>query len=333
MIEEELIMSDIKHQIMDEIEKNSDVFIKASSIQYRIRCPICGDSPKNPKDAHCYIKCSYDPNEPLLFNCFLCNAGGVVSETFLEKLGVSSDLRNQINNRRFNKIASLKNFHDAINIVSPNASDALASPQARYITSRLGEGFTIDDFENFKIVWDLNNIFPYITDRRIKNSMPSNMNSISFLSDDKSSLLTRYFSDEGSRWRKIKIFPSENRSFYTIKATLDLFTNDDIEVNMAEGVMDVLSIYKNFRSCDNSVFIATLGSDYISGIDYIILKGLIGYNVTLRIYIDSDVNERDLKYRLKKYKWLFNNIYIMKNIKSKDVGVTIDKIKLVESKI
>lgn len=326
-------MSDIKHQIMNEIEKNSDVFIKASSIQYRIRCPICGDSPKNPKDAHCYIKCSYDPDEPLLFNCFLCNAGGVVSEMFLEKLGVSSDLCNQVNNRRFNKIASLKNFHNAINIGSPKASDALVSPQARYIASRLGGGFTIDDLENFKIIWDLNNIYPYITDRRVRNSMPSNMNSISFLSDDKSSLLTRYFSDDGSRWRKIKIFPSENRSFYTIKATLDLFTSEDIEVNIAEGVLDVLSVYKNFNECDNSIFIATLGSDYISGIEYTILKGLIGFNVTLKIYIDSDVDEQSLKRRLKKYKWLFKNIYVLKNIKSKDVGVTIDKIKLIKSKI
>lgn len=322
-------MSDIKHQIMDEIEKNSDVFIKASSIQYRIRCPICGDSPKNPKDAHCYIKCSYDPNEPLLFNCFLCNAGGRVTESFLKKLGIREELISQLDHRRMRKIASLNKTTVEMIIGQPDIS----SLQAKYIEDRLGTGFTSDDYERFKIIWDLRSVYPYISDVRVRNSMPSNTDSISFLSDDKSALLTRYFVDDGSRWRKIKIFPSENRAFYTIKSTLDLFTPDDIEVNIAEGVLDVLSVYKNFNECDNSVFIATLGSDYISGIEYTILKGLIGFNVTLKIYIDSDVDEQSLKRRLKKYKWLFKNIYVLKNIKSKDVGVTIDKIKLIKSKI
>lgn len=322
------IVNDIKHQIIDDIEKKVDVFYKVSSTQFRIRCPICGDSQKNPRDAHCYIKCSYDPIEPLLFNCFKCNAGGRVTGEFLDKLGVSQALTKNIDNQRFNKIRSILNVET--NIVTGNP--ILDSPQARYIESRLGNGFTFDDYDRFKIVWDLNVIYPFITDRRVKNSMPSNLDSISFLSDDKSVLLVRYFRDSDPRWRKIKLFPTENRAFYTIKSTIDLFTKNRIVVNIAEGIMDVLSIYRNFND-ENSVFIATLGSDYIGGIDYVIAKGLIGYNVILKIYIDSDINEKSLKYRLKKYKWLFEEILVYKNIKSKDVGVIVDKIKLVESKI
>lgn len=326
-------MNDIKHQIIDEIEKNVDVFSKVSSIQYRIRCPICGDSQKNPRDAHCYIKCSYDPNEPLLYNCFKCNSGGKVTSSFLEKLGIRSDVSKRLDNQRFNKVASLKKIDIDIITGTPNEHDALMSPQARYIASRLGGGFTAEDLDRFKILWDMNAVIPYITDQRTRNSMPSNMTSISFLSDDKSALLTRYFSDDGTRWRKIKLFPSDNRAFYTIRTTLDLFTAEDIEVNIAEGVMDVLSIYKNFNNTPNSVFIAALGSDYITAVDYVISKGIIGSNVTIKVYIDDDINERSLKYRLKKYKWVFKDIYIYRNIKSKDVGVTTDKIKLVERKV
>lgn len=322
-------MNDIKHQILDEIEKRVDVFSKVSAIQYRIRCPICGDSQKNLRDAHCYIKCSYDPNEPLLYNCFKCNSGGKVNSAFLEKLGVKSELTKKLDNQRFNKIALWKNID--INIMT--GEPVFKSPQVKYISDRLGDGFTEEDIERFKIVWDLNAILPYITDQRVRNSMPNNMTSISFLSDDKSSLLTRYFSDDGSRWRKIKLFPSENRAFYTIKTTLDLFTPDDIEVNIAEGIFDVLSIYRNFNECPNSVFVASLGSDYISAVDYVIGKGIIGSNVIIKVYIDDDVNEKSLKYRLKRYKWLFREIYVYRNIKSKDVGVTTDKIKLVERKI
>lgn len=322
-------MDDIKHRIINEIEKHVDVFTKVSAIQYRIRCPICGDSQKNPKDAHCYIKCSYDPNEPLLFNCFKCNAGGRVTGSFLKKLGIDSDLIGTIDNQRYNRIWSIKKVD--IDIIT--GKPVLSSLQAKYIENRLGAGFTEDDYDRFRIVWDMNPVYSYITNQRVKNTMPNNFNSISFLSDDKSVMLTRYFDDCGDRWRKIKLFPSENRAFYTIKSTLDLFTKDTIEVNIAEGIMDVLSIYKNFNGGENSVFISTLGSDYIGGIDYAIGKGLIGYNVVIKIYVDNDIDTRVLKMKLKKYKWLFNRIYIYENIKSKDVGVKIDKIKLIESRI
>lgn len=323
-------MNNIKLQIIDEIEKHVDVFSKVSAIQYRIRCPECGDSQKNSRDAHCYIKCSYDPGEPLLYNCFKCNAGGRVTGAFLKKLGIKGDIGSKIDNQRYNKIASIKKLAD-VNIIT--GDPMMDSPQVRYIEGRLGKGLTVEDYDRFKIIWDLNRLYPFITDDRVRNSMPNNMDSVSFLSDDKSVLLVRYFSDDSSRWRKIKLFPSDNRAFYTIKSTIDLFTSEDIEVNIAEGIFDVFSIYKNFNNTPNSIFIATLGSDYSGGIEYAIAKGLIGSNVIINIYIDSDIDERSLKYKLKKYKWIFKEIRMFKNIKSKDVGVTTDMIKLVESKL
>lgn len=322
-------MNDIKHRIIDEIEKNVDVFYKSSGIQYRIRCPICGDSQKNLKDAHCYIKCSYDPSEPLLYICFKCNSSGKVNESFLKKLGIKSDVVNLVDKQRYNKIPSVNKAD--VNIIT--GEPVLESRQAEYINKRLGVKFTVDDFDRFKIIWDMNTIYPYISDQRIKNSIPSNINSISFLSDDKSVLLTRYFGEDDPRWRKTKLFPSKSKSYYTIKSALDIFTNDDIEVNIAEGVIDVISVYKNFASNENSVFIATLGSDYAGGIEYAITKGLIGYNVIVKVYIDSDVNLNNVRFQLKKYRWIFKNIYIYMNIKSKDVGTTIDNIKLLEKKI
>lgn len=320
----------IKQQILDEIQKHSPVFKKVSSTQVRIRCPICGDSQSNPRDAHCYIKCDFNnPSEPLLFNCFKCNKGGKVTSEFLKKLNIKSDIVGKIDNQRFNKIGSIK--HADINVVL--GSPIMDSPQVRYIEHRLGSGFTFEDYDKFKIVWNMNSIYQYVTNNRIRNTMPSNNDSVTFLSDDKSTIISRFFADKDERWRKLTILPSENKSFYTIKTTLDLFTEDPIVVNIAEGPMDVLSIYKNFNDGDNSVYIATLGSDYISGIEYIIMKGIMGNNVSVKIYIDSDIDERMLKDKLKKYKWLFNSILIYRNIKGKDVGVNIDEIKLIEQKV
>lgn len=322
----------LKKEILDEIQKHTPVFKKRSHIQYSIRCPICGDSQSNPHETHCYIKCDFNnPSEPILYNCFKgnCGARGVVDSNFLKKLNIKSDIVNKIDNQKFNKIRSIAKT----NIDLITGTPVMNSPQVKYIEDRLGSGFTFEDYDKFKIVWDMNVLLPYVSSSRVRNTMPSNNDSVTFLSDDKSTILIRSFDDNGDRWRKLSIIPSDNKSFYTIKTTLDLFTTEDIVVNIAEGVMDVLSIYKNFNGGNNSVYIAVLGSDYISGVEYAILKGLIGNNINIKVYIDDNINEKSLKYKLKKYKWLFKSISIYRNIKFKDVGVDIDKIKLVEQKV
>lgn len=324
-------MNNIKQEILDDIRNKSRIFKKVSSIRYRIRCPLCGDSQKNLEDTHCYIKCSPDPTEPLFYICFLCNESGIVNKRFLSKIGVKDDLINQLFNQKYNVIK-----YSGSSIANPNiltGDPILGSPQMRYIEHRLGEGFTLEDYDKFKIIWDMNLLYQHITNQRVRNTLPSINDSITFLSDDKSTLLTRSFNDNGDRWRKISMFKSDNKSFYTIKTTLDLFTSEQIYVNFGEGIFDVLSAYKNFNDGPNSIFIALLGSDYISGIDYIIQKGILGYNVNIKIYIDDNIDEDSLKKKLKKYKYLFNRITICKNIKSKDIGVRLEKINLVESNV
>lgn len=329
-------MKDNKQLIMNEIESHSSVFRKVSPIQYRIRCPICGDSQKNLRDAHCYIKCGYDPTEPILFNCFKCNSSGRVTSSFLEKLGIDTmklgKVVDKLDKFHYNRIPTLKNSD--VNILT--GVPVMNSLQVDYIEWRLGKGFTYEDYDRFKIVWDMDSVIQYITSDKVRNSLPTNSTSISFISDDKSMMLSRLCSkskSDESEWRKISIYPSQNRSFYTIKSTFDLFTHDMITINIAEGVFDVMSIYKNFNGGDNSAYIATLGSDYTSGVDYAIAKGLIGTNVNVNIYIDSDIDVKYVKSQLKRYRWIFNKISIFKNILYKDIGVPIDRIKLVEYNI
>lgn len=315
----------LKMRIMNEIEKNVDIFRKESNSEFRIRCPICGDSKKNPSDSHCYLKCSMSPNEPILYNCFLCNSGGKVDSKFLNLLHIKNELSNELDNQRYNKIVSLKN----IDIEIMTGSPILGSKQTTYIEHRLGSGFNVDDYDRFKIVWNMNSIYDCISDIRVRNTLPNINDSICFLSDDKSMLLIRSFINNGG-WKKVKLFPSENRAFYTIKSTFNLFTEDDIVVNIAEGIFDILSVYKNFNDGENSSYIAVLGSGYVNGVDYAISKGIFGFNVVLKIYMDNDISETKLQYQLKKYKWIFKKIYIYKNIKSKDVGVEMKNIKLIE---
>ena len=317
--------NNIKQSILNEIQNKCEVFHKVSYDQYRIRCPLCGDSQKNLSTAHLYLKCSLDPTEPILYNCFKCNSKGRLDKRLLDKLNISIDGVSDIDNQIYNKI-SVKKMNIDILTGTPNP----ASEQVNYITNRLGKGLSLEDYDKFKIVWNIESLNPHITDVRVKNTLPSNRDSISFLSEDKSALLTRLFVDEYPRWRKRKIFPSSDKSLYTIKAQLDLFSEDPIIINIAEGIIDIISIYKNFNTGPNSIYIATLGSDYEDGIVFAIKNGFIGSNIIVKIYIDNDIDEKILKYRLRKYKWLTDRIYIYKNIKFEDFGTTPENIKLME---
>lgn len=321
----------LKKQIMEEIERKSERFEKKSDIQYRIRCPLCGDSTKNPTSMHCYIKCDYsDPNENIKFNCFLCNRGGSVGSKFLSALGADKSIIDAIIHNRNNSIGSIKEA--SVDIIT--GTPVMNSPQINYIEKRLGPGLTIDDYQKFKIIWDMNKVIKYISDERTRNTMPNNLHGISFLSDNKSMLISRSFIDDSSesQWRKIKLFNVNGPSFYTIQTTIDLFTSEIITINIAEGIMDILSAYKNFNTGPNSVYIASLGSNYISALNYMIAKGFVGKNIDVNIYIDWDVDEKMLIHMLKKYRWEFRKIKVYKNIKFKDIGVRIEDIKLMEVK-
>ena len=315
----------IKEEILLELEKKASMFKKVSPIRYRMRCPFCGDSQSDPRKAHLYIKCEEDPTSPMLYYCFKgnCGAKGIVDQEFLDKFDIHIKGIEVFDRGKYKKLSTFKNQNIELVVGTP-----FPSKQTRYVESRLGKGFDYEDYDKFKIIWDFEKLKEYIRDDRTKNTLPSNNDSISFLSEDKSFLLTRFFDGE-QRWRKNKLFSSNNRLLYTIKSMIDIFTEDEIVVNIAEGIFDVLSIYKNFSS-ENGIYIATLGSDYSVGMDYVIDKGIFGENVTVKIFMDDDIQRSFLRKTLKRFKWLFKEIHIVRNLKYKDVGTILDQIELSE---
>lgn len=317
----------LKFDIMDAIQKEYPSCRKVGMNQYRMRCPICGDSQSNPKEAHMYLKCDFDSEEPILYNCFKgnCQAKGKIDAKFLKQIGVKVKGIDKLSSQVYNKISNYKNLEFDVVCGEPIKD----SYQMKYIEWRLGKGFNIDDYNKFKIIWDYNKFYECISNKKI--NIPPNDKNISFLSSDKSMVLSRSFNDNGMySWLKTHIFNSSNVNEYSISTELDIFTKDQIYINISEGIFDILSVYKNFNTGDNSAYVAVLGSRYESGIQNIINKGLFGKNVNVNIYADTDINLSALKYSLLKYKWLFNKISIYTNILYKDVGVTIDKIKLKE---
>lgn len=305
-----------KFKILNEIEKHCSVFYKSGN-EFRTRCPFCGDSQKNLKSAHFYIKCSSDLTEPIMYHCFKCNRGGILNNELISAFGINGvEITKEVNN----KIFYFKNNKMKID-------NELLPSSVNYIKYRVGEGLTTEDLLNFRLI-SLNKLKEVVKSKRVTNTLPNDSEVISFINEDNSLVLMRSLFDNYYRWRKIQLFDN-GVSVYTIKTQLDLFTKANITINIAEGIFDVISIYKNFKT-KNSVFIAVLSSDYFKGVEYCINKGIIGSNIDLNFYLDQDVSEIKLKKELKQIKWVFGDIKLYKNAVDKDFGVCYEKIKLIE---
>lgn len=312
-----------KKKVMSELEEHGENFSALGGYQYRIRCPICGDSNKRFNAAHCYIKCDYEnPSEPILYNCFKCNAHGIVGNSFLEKLGIKPFIQNE--RSRYNV------FCEKTKDIEMNLGEVdLKSPQALYINHRLKTHFGKEDLQRFRIVWDIHDLKQSIWDQTVLKRLPSNYESVSFVSADKSTILSRFFDDNQGRWVKTSLNRSKgHKSVYNIHTSVDLFNMEKmITVYIAEGVMDVISLYDIYGP-DNNVYIAVLGSNYVDGMDYLMRRGIIGHNVDVIVVADNDVNIPSLKERLRAYKWMFDSISVCTNVMEKDVGVPRDRVKL-----
>ena len=70
--------------------------------------------------------------------------------------------------------------------------------------------------------------------------------------------------------------------------------------------------------------------DYIIGVEYAINKGIFGSTVSVNVFMDSDVNESNVKQSFRDFKWLFKNIKFYKNKINHDFGLPKSMIEIVE---
>ena len=306
-----------KNEILNLIEQNSPIFYRVNLEEYKIRCPYCGDSQKNLKSAHMYIKCSKDLTEPIMFHCFKCNKNGRMNSEFLNLLGIKNVVieDNLINNKLF----YFKNHKLELSNVIPQQS-------IDYIKFRIGD-INDNQLMNLRVI-SLDELCKLLNNKRIINSIPLDSEAIGFISEDNSMVISRYLNHDQYRWKKIQLFPN-GVTVYTIKTSIELFSLSEFNIHISEGIFDCISSYIHFAG-KNDLCLAVLGSNYSTGIDYCINKGIVGSNVNIIIYLDQDVNEKVVKKNVRQYKWLFGNIKFYKNELDHDLGVKPDHIRLIE---
>ena len=343
---------DFKQKFIEALMSRDDYVKRVSDIQYRTRCPYCGDSQSNLNTGHFYIRCDVTDNYPIVFNCFKCQESGVVNHDVLEKLEMDSiiskkDLKG-ISKKFSNVSGMVANKRDQFRFFSldvPKPSKHLE--KLSYIKNRLK--ITIDDefMENIKVITSLkeflihNQISQLTCESYIAQKLEDNY--IGFLSYGNSHILFRDVTErESISWVKYPIFNESRSNYisYSLRSEVDIFTNDIIIINLCEGVFDIISICYNLGyNKPNIINMAVCGKSYDNIIRRLISQGFVGYNVILNIFSDNDEKFNNKKgnddtkieyYReaFKYYKILFKEVNVYYNLIFKDYGTHKENIRL-----
>lgn len=329
-----------------------DVYTKkVNDVQYRTRCPYCGDSTKNPNTGHFYIRCDVNDNVAILYNCFRCPAHGRIGRDELEKLGISNiDLRASVGgmNEKMILPSTAQIIGDKFRTFPFELSqNRIHREKLSYIEKRLDLHVDEDMEKDIKVITSLKE---FMDTNQINwlGCLPNIATfyeecCIGFLSYGGSHILFRDITGRSKiGWHKYPITSQsyENYVCYSISSELDLFTEDKISINLSEGVMDAIGIaYNCNQKKKNHIIMGNGGKHYQTLINHLIGLGLVGYNVDLNIYADNDMvfgNKKNnfdttipyFKKVFKNYTYLFNSVNIIYNEKSKDCGVPKSEIFL-----
>lgn len=341
---------EIKEQIINQL-KTLPVCKPSSNMRnWVVRCPYCGDS-LNPKHAHFSILIDLQSDAPIVYRCLRCNESGILIPQVLEdlNLGYDQSLNQQL--KLFNKLSSNSSyFKDKVkNFIVPIPGDTISNRyKLRYLNNRIGTDLEYKECADYKIVLNFsefikaNNIpvdTPDITGTILKSSLVRILDDkyLGFVSSNNNKITFRDTSPDGSgylgRYYKVTldILNRSPNTFYSLKSTFDPLYTEPININIAEGTFDILSVYLNLMKTkpQNNLFFASCGYSFSTILKYLIYTG-VTTDVILNIYSDNDKSDKDHAKLLNKafYKTWIDEINIHRNIfnDEKDFGVPLERI-------
>lgn len=306
------------------------------------RCHFCGDS-RDPSDRHLYIGIN---KGFIKYNCFKCNARGIVDAKFLRDLdcydtgliNLCVEQNKPLLYSNSNKYGTLSNLY-LKNMVIPLSYNEFAQKKLEYLSNRLGYIFTSSDAAKFKIVLnlkdflDINGINNYTRHPDLINLI--DMYFIGFLSMDNKYVIMRRLIPEGklpkqidTRYLNYNIFGTSDDAlkYYTIPTTIDIYK--PLDIHIAEGVFDILSIYLNVAPIGgNAIYAAICGKSYLNIVKFFIINyGFMKFN--LHLYPDADIDFKQMKMIKNEIDLFGINCFVHRNVAEgqKDYGVQMNQI-------
>lgn len=322
---------------------------------YIVRCPYCGDS-TTANHGHFNIRIDPSDNSLMVYNCFRCPAGGVVTPDVLERLGVTdSTMMNSI--QTMNRNAPIRDVsrylaQDSLLQLDFSPPEILRYPEKiQYINRRLGREFDDTDCKNSKVITSLKDFLDanQIKELTVRPEIAQYLESayVGFLCFGNSSIMFRDITGRSKYpWVKYPILEKARGTmcFYSMNTEVNPFTPDEITINMAEGVMDILGVAYHLEEYQkNHINIAVGGKFYEKILRQMVSMGFIGDNIRVQIFSDNDaefntkaVSDTSLEtYRkiFKDRKQLFGSMHVWFNTIGKDFGVPREEISPKKTKI
>ncbi|WP_301066651.1 hypothetical protein [uncultured Duncaniella sp.] len=311
--------------------------------QVAMRCHICGDS-MNQSSRHLYV--GIMPNaDVIVYHCFRCNASGMVTGRFLRDVDIYDiDMAQALN--EVNKRSAVYSYNTNIRRMLKSYTPIIwaeRNPQndakLAYIERRIGPGIGYDNLAQYKIIPDLKT---YMNDNSIRWNPDwgpihaLNDFFIGFLSSDNSYVTLRNLVyDKGKSVgypeldKRHYVYNLYNRvenagKYYVIPGSVDPAKR--IEVHMAEGALDILSVKKNLIPDRPNTFMCSVqGKSYVPAFRYMLERfGFI--DMEFHLYPDGDMKQWELGKCIKLLKGLPMPIYLHRNQGEKDFGVPPDRI-------
>lgn len=323
------------------------------------RCPFCGDSQKDLRDAHFYVglQTQYDTDtyqSPPKYHCFLCERGGILTgETLLEIVNYDIEAEELVyelnilanNYRKTSKNTNkyfIKQNYTTIGCVENTILD---NTKLEYLNNRLGLSLTINQALKDKVVFDIQYFLYYNGVNKFNLSIEEmhalSENFIGFLSLDNSFITMRNFTGKQlkypalkKRYIKYPIINEENdimlTRYYCAPSIVNTLSIEPINIHVAEGPFDILSILYNLRgnNREDNIYIAAGGKAYFNAVYTIINKMKLSPNIVIHVYPDNNVNNDQVKFMSRKIASLDIPIYVHRNIKNgeQDFGVRKSRI-------
>lgn len=317
-------------------------------IRVKTRCVLCGDSKKDYNKKRLYILSDFnDPSEPVMYKCFNCGEYGMLTVDMLNMIVGEDYELNQLL-KRINKFAMNDSGTVRVNKYKNNKEIKVDIPQPKriastikkiqYLNDRIGYKIPIEDYPRLKLIFNVSE-FLETNNIPLRNSykkyiMDYDRDYIGFLSVKNEYIILRDITGKHKmRYVKFNIFGMESNahSFYTIKNGIDTITTQPIDVVLTEGPFDILSVVYNIYGGirPNIIFMSTNHGAFYNPLLYYINKGIVGSNIYINIYKDSD-SIMDYKLLKEQVRIYTKNFKVFYNGIGKDFGVPRNEFEIEE---
>lgn len=327
-----------------------DAKLNGAGTWVRINCPLCIREGKGDNDYHMYISLGYNGQPPVV-HCFRNNDHRfILNAENLAKLTDRTDLIDEnlfgtikdSNKRQFKQNRYKLSKDDKYNINNPNLNtNDYIEVKRFYINNRLGLDLSVEEMIQNKIIFSLSTLLQYNHIKTLTRSPKTielmDRYFVGFMTNTNGFIILRnmVFGKKelpefiNERYTFYSVVEHAKSGYYTIPTVCDIHKH--IDVHIAEGTFDILSIFYNLRNANrvNNVYVSIGGNAYVNIIKNYFLCTLGLIDADFHIYIDNDIKNEvleDIRYYiggLGMYK-IFIHVNTYKG--EKDFGVRKEKI-------